>query len=582
MKNKEGVSFNKIIKLSREEWPLLFIGLIFLAISSGALMLYPQYIKVIIDEALKSKSTSYLNKAALIALGVFLVQGITGSLRYYYFTLAGEKTVKRLRGKLFSQIISQEMTFFDFSKTGELIGRLSADTSVLQNALSVNISMLIRNMVQVLGGIVLLFITSAKLTIFIIILIPPLAFIVAYFGKKIKSISRLTQDSLAVSSGVAEESISGVRTVKAFAQEEWEIGRYQDHLEKSFQLSIKKIIEISKFTGIISILAFSAIVFIVWYGGHLVISGEMSIGTLTAYILYVITVAFSAGLLGSLYTDFMSAFGAANRLFELLEKSTDVHLNTGGKVKEIAEGDVKFNKVEFAYPARPDFLVLKKLSFNLSPRQSVAIVGSSGSGKSTVVQLLMRFYDINLGNILIDGLDIKEYDLYSLREQIGLVSQEPILISESIEDNIRYARPNASFEEVVAAAKQAYAHEFISSFPNQYKTLVGEKGVQLSGGQKQRVAIARAILKDPKILILDEATSALDSESEFLVQEALENLMKDKTTLIIAHRLSTVKKAHKILVLDNGHIVQSGSHEELIRDESGFYKKLIEKQFSHQ
>ena len=582
MKNKPGVSFRKIIKLSREEWPLLFIGLIFLAVSSGALMLYPQYIKVIIDEALKSKSASYLNKAAIIAFVVFLVQGITGSLRYYYFTLAGEKTVKRLRGKLFSQIISQEMTFFDFSKTGELIGRLSADTAVLQNALSVNISMLIRNLVQVLGGIVLLFITSAKLTIFIVILIPPLAFIVAYFGKKIKSISRLTQDSLAISSGVAEESISGVRTVKAFAQEEWEIGRYQDHLEKSFQLSIKKIIEISKFTGIVSILAFSAIVFIVWYGGHLVISGEMSIGTLTAYILYVITVAFSAGLLGSLYTDFMSAFGAANRLFELLEKSTDVHLNTGGKIKNIGEGEVKFNEVEFSYPARTDFLVLKKISFELKPRQSIAIVGSSGSGKSTIVQLLMRFYDISLGNILIDGLDIKEYDLYSLREQIGLVSQEPILISESIEDNIRYARPNASLEEVVAAAKKAYAHEFITSFPNQYKTLVGEKGVQLSGGQKQRVAIARAILKDPKILILDEATSALDSESEFLVQEALENLMKDKTTLIIAHRLSTVKKAHKILVLDNGHIVQSGSHEELIKDQTGFYKKLIEKQFSHQ
>lgn len=581
MKNKDGVSFIKIIKLSREEWPLLFIGLIFLAISSGALMLYPQYIKVIIDEALKSKSASYLNRAALIALAVFLVQGITGSLRYYYFTLAGEKTVKRLRAKLFSQIISQEMTFFDFSKTGELIGRLSADTSVLQNALSVNISMLIRNLVQVLGGIVLLFITSAKLTIFIIILIPPLGLIVAFFGKRIKSISRLTQDSLAVSSGVAEESISGVRTVKAFAQEEWEIGRYRDHLEKSFELSVKKIIEIAKFTGLVSILAFSAIVFIVWYGGHLVISGEMSIGTLTAYILYVITVAFSAGLLGSLYTDFMSAFGAANRLFELLEKSTDVHLNTGGKIKTITQGEVSFKDVEFAYPARSDFWVLKKLNFNLRPRQTVAIVGSSGSGKSTIVQLLMRFYDLSLGSILIDGLDIKEYDLYALREHIGLVSQEPILISESIEDNIRYARPTASFEEVVAAAKQAYAHDFISTFPNQYKTLVGEKGVQLSGGQKQRVAIARAILKDPKILILDEATSALDSESEFLVQEALENLMKNKTTLIIAHRLSTVKKADRILVLDGGRIVQSGTHQELINDSSGYYKKLIEKQFSH-
>ena len=574
-------SFTKLMKLSREEWPLLIKGMIFLAISSAALMLYPQYIKVIIDEALKSKDTTALNNAALIALGVFLIQGVTSSLRYYYFTMAGEKTVKRLRLKLFSQIIRQEMTFFDFSKTGELLGRLSADTAVLQNALSVNISMLVRNLVQAIGGIILLFITSTKLTIFILILIPPLAFLVARFGKKVKTISKSSQDALADSSAVAEESISGVRTVKAFAQEKWEIKRYDERLENSYLLSMKKIWEVTKFTGVVSTLGLGAITFIVWYGGNLVISGEMSVGTLTSYLLYVMTVAFSAGLLGSLYTDFMSAFGAGHRLFELLDKAqihalTDVH-----KKSEITKGHIKFTEAEFAYPARPDMKVLKKINLELSPQETIAIVGSSGSGKSTIAQLLMRFYDLNSGSITIDGENINQFNIYDLRQQIGLVSQEPILISESIEDNIRYARPEASTEEVIAAAKLAYAHDFVMAFTDQYKTLVGEKGVQLSGGQKQRIAIARAILKNPKILILDEATSALDSESEFLVQEALENLMESKTTIIIAHRLSTVKKADKILVLDQGKIVQAGTHAELILDQVGFYNKLIEKQFNH-
>ncbi len=544
-------------------------------------MVYPQYIKVIIDEAIKSKDSKSLNLAAVTAFLVFLVQGVTSSFRYYYFTMAGEKTVKRLREKLFSQIISQEMTFFDFSKTGELLGRLSSDTAVLQNALSVNISMLVRNLVQGTAGIVLLFFTSAKLTIFILLLIPPLGFLAARFGKRVKSISRSTQDALANSSAIAEESLSGVRTVKAFAQEDWEINRYKDRLETSFQLSLKKIIEVAKFTGLVSTLGFGAIVFIVWYGGNLVISGEMSVGTLTSYLLYVMTVAFSAGMLGGLYTDFMSAFGAGHRIFELLEKAKESRPENTQTISEIESAQIIFKDAVFSYPARPDVEVLKKISLELNPEETIAIVGPSGSGKSTIAQLLMHFYDLQSGTLTIDGKDIKSFDNQALRQQIGLVSQEPILISESIQDNIRYARPEATYEEVIAAAKLAYAHDFITSFPDKYNTLVGEKGVQLSGGQKQRVAIARAILKNPKILILDEATSALDSESEFLVQEALENLMKKKTTIIIAHRLSTVKKADRILVLDQGRIVQSGKHEVLITETNGFYNKLIEKQFGH-
>lgn len=572
--------FMRLLYLSRQEWPILLKGMIFLFISSAALMVYPQYIKVIIDDAMKSKDMSGLNNAAFIAMIVFFIQAITSSLRFYYFTLAGEKTVKRLRSKLFSQIISQEMTFFDFSKTGELLGRLSADTAILQNALSVNISMLVRSGFQAIGGIALLFYTSTKLTIFILIIIPPIAILVATFGKKIKAISKSTQDALALSSAVAEEGISGVRTVKAFAQEDWERKRYDDQLQGSFNLSKKRIKTVANFTALVSSIGFMAIVFIVWYGGRLVIQNEMSIGTLTSYILYVMTVAFSVGFLGSLYTDFMSAFGAGHRVFELMEKSTVGLENSNKPLKVITEGLIEIRNASFSYPARPDVLILNGLSLEIAPKETIAIVGSSGGGKSTIAQLLMRFYDLNSGGIFIDHKSIEEYDLYALRNQIGIVSQEPILISESIEDNIRYGKPYASFEEVTAAAKLAYAYDFVSAFPEGFKTLVGEKGVQLSGGQKQRVAIARAILKDPKILILDEATSALDSESESLVQKALENLRKTRTTLIIAHRLSTVKNADKILVLDNGMIVQVGSHEELILDKSGFYKKLIEKQFN--
>lgn len=569
----------KILKLSKPEWHLLIKGMCFLFLSSAALMAYPQYIKVIIDEALKSKDLKSLNLAAGIAFIIFVIQSLTSSLRYFYFTKAGEQTVKRLRGKLFSQIISQEMTFFDFSKTGELLGRLSSDTSVLQNALSVNISMLIRNIVQVVGGIIFLFLTSAKLTIFILLIIPPIAYLVAIFGKRVKVLSRATQDSLAVSSAVAEEGLSGVRTVKAFAQEEWEIKRYKNQLDISFELSMKKVLEIAKFTGAISVLGFSAVVFIVWFGGKLVISNEMSIGTLTSYILYVITVAFSAGMLGSLYTDFMSALGAGHRIFELLDKATINDENLIKEEKNINHGHIKFQNVYFSYPARFDVGVLKNLTFEIFPNETVAIVGSSGAGKSTIAQLLMRFYDADSGSITIDGIELKNYDIYALRNQIGIVSQEPILISESIEDNIRYGKPKASSEDVVESAKLAYAHDFIIKFPDHYKTLVGEKGVQLSGGQKQRVALARAILKNPKVLILDEATSALDSESESLVQKALEHLQKSRTTLIIAHRLSTIKKANRILVLDQGQVVQVGSHEELLKETNGFYKKLIEKQF---
>jgi ATP-binding cassette subfamily B protein len=549
-----------------------------LSISSVALLAYPHSIKRIIDEAIAQKDQSQLNLAALLALGIFAIQSITSALRYYFFTLAGEKTVKRMRARLFSQIMGQNITFFDKQKTGELLGRLSSDTAVLQNALSVNISMLVRSLVQALGGLVMLFMTSAKLTVFILVIIPPLGLLAARFGRKVKAISKRAQDALAASSGVAEEGISGVRTVKSFAQEKFENNRYDERLEISFGLSKEKIGVIASFTNLVSLVGLSAVVFIVWYGGTLVIQGEMTVGTLTSFLLYVITVAFSVGMLGSLWTDFMSAYGASGRIFELLEKETE-NIEVG--IPQIKTGRIEFNDVHFAYPSRPEFPVLKGVSFSMDSHETVAVVGSSGAGKSTLVQLLMRFYETDIGSILFDGIDSKSYSLKGLRESIGIVAQEPILVSESLFENIRYGKPDATLVEVQNAARLAFAHDFITSFPDGYETLVGERGVQLSGGQKQRVAIARALLKNPRILVLDEATSALDAESEHLVQKALEDQIGKRATLIIAHRLSTVKRADKILVMQEGRVVQVGTHSELFKQETGLYHKLVERQFEN-
>lgn len=569
-------TLKKLLKLSRQEWPLLMWGLLFLAISSAALLAYPHTIKKIIDEAIVNKDLPQLNMAAFLALAVFAIQSFTSALRYYFFTLAGERTVKRLRAKLFGQILGQDISFFDKQKTGELLGRLSGDTAVLQNALSVNISMLVRSLVQALGGIVMLFMTSFKLTIFILVIIPPLGFLAARFGKKVKAISKSAQDALAASSGVAEEGMSGVRTVKAFAQESFENHRYHDRLNTSFELSKEKISVVAKFTNLVSLVGFTAVVFIVWFGGKLVIEGEMSVGTLTSFLLYVITVAFSVGMLGSLWTDFMSAFGASGRIFELLEKKTE-DLTTG--LAQVEFGRIEFKDVYFSYPARHQFPVLQGVSFIIDPHETVAIVGPSGAGKSTIVQLLMRFYETNQGSILFDGIDSSAYSLQGLRESIGLVAQEPVLVSESLFENIRYGKSKATLQEVKETAKMAFAHDFITGFPDGYETLVGERGVQLSGGQKQRVAIARALLKNPRILVLDEATSALDAESEHLVQKALEDQIGKRATLIIAHRLSTVKRADKIIVMQDGKVVQVGTHHDLFKEQSGLYHKLVERQF---
>ncbi len=392
-----------------------------------------------------------------------------------------------------------------------------------------------------------------------------------------RKLSQQAQDALAAAGQVAEETIGGIRTVRAFTQEESEAARYAQAVGESYAVSRVRIRAIATFTGGASVAGYGAVALVLWWGGRMVVGGELTPGELTSFILYTLTVAFSIGAIGDLFTDFMRAVGAADRVFALLDRDPAIPL-TGGLVPARVEGRVALEAVEFRYPTRPDAVVLSGLSLALSPGEVVALVGPSGSGKSTVAALVSRLYDPSAGRVTLDGQDLRDLDATWLRQQIGVVSQEPMLMSTSIRENIRYGRPGSTEEEVEAAARDANALDFIERFPEGLATPVGERGVQLSGGQKQRVAIARALLKNPAILILDEATSALDAESEHLVKTALERLQKGRTTLVIAHRLSTVKNADRVAVIAEGKVAQLGGHEALMR-EGGIYRRLVERQF---
>jgi ATP-binding cassette subfamily B protein len=569
---------SRILKLAWPERRRLGLGLIFLILGSGMLLIYPQAIKLIIDEALGSGQRSRVDQAALMILGVFCVQALAGGMRYYLFTTAGEKIVTRLREQVYKSIMEQDIAFFDSRRTGELMSRLASDATVLQNAVSINISLSMRNLGAAIGGLILLIYTSPALALGLLACVPPMGIGTALFGKRIRKISREVQDALAETGTIAEETISGVRTVRAFAREGSEVQRYAGAVQKSYGLAQKRIRSIAVITMIAGLLGYAAIAGVLWYGGRLVIDGEMTVGALTSFILYAMTVAVSVGTLGSLWTDFMSASGAARRIFEILDRTPTIPLR-GGQTLPQVEGRVEFHKVQFRYPSRPDVIVLHDLDINIRPGEVVALVGPSGSGKSTIANLICRFYDPSSGRVCLDGHDIRALDGEWLRKQIGIVSQDPVLLSASIAANIRYGKADASEAEVIAAARAAHAHEFISSFPQGYDTIVGERGIQLSGGQRQRVAIARAMLKDPRVLILDEATSALDAESEHWVQEALDVLMQSRTTVVIAHRLSTVRNADRVLVLQDGRIVQSGRHQELMNERDGMYFKLVNRQF---
>ena len=581
------IGFLRLVALARPEFNRLFWGTLMLVASSAMGLLYPQAVRVFIDDAVKSGDHTQLNRAAGAMFIIFLVQSLTAAARYFWFTIAGERIVMHLRNRLYETILHQEMDFFDRNRTGDLLSRLSSDATILQNAASVNISMLVRSLAMVAGGTALLFWTSPKLTALMLASVPPVALGAAWFGGRVKRLSRVAQDKQGLASTVAEETISGIRTVRSFAAESREELRYGDALMQSFQTARKRIRLISTFMASASVLGLTSVTAVIWYGGMLVMNGQLTLGNLTAFILYTISTAISLGTLGSLWTDFMSALGAAQRIFDVLDRTPLIERSNespagkaGLTIDRNLDGDVSFDHVNFAYPSRADIQVLHDFTLHISPGEVVALVGPSGAGKSTVASLATRFYDPQSGAIHFDGVKLTDLDPHWLRRQIGVVAQDPVLMSSSIRENIAYGRPEAGHDEIRAAATAAHVDLFVQQFPEGYETLVGERGIQLSGGQKQRVAIARAILRDPKLLILDEATSALDAESEFYVQSALEKLMVGRSTLVIAHRLSTIRKAHRIIVMAEGRIVQSGTHDSLLRDEHGTYAKLVMRQLN--
>lgn len=513
----------------------------------------------------------------LIAL---IIQGVLSYLRTYYFAIVSEKGMADLRKDLYEKIITQPVTFFEEKRVGELSSRITADVEQLQSVFSITLGEFIRQLVILISGIFIIFIWVPKLSMIMLLTFPAIVISAMVFGRYIKKLSKVRQDELAKTNTIVDETFQSFTIVKSFANEWYESVRYGKAVDDIVKISMSFAkIRGAFFTFIITVL-FGGIFFILWQGAMMLQRGEMEAGDLFSFIMYTGILGGAIASFGTLYTQIASAVGATERIQEILDTPSELPIKkTESQIETRIRGDVKYKNLTFAYPTRKDLTILKGIDLDIKAGQKIALVGQSGGGKSTIIQLLMKFYDANDGQILVDDIDIKEYDLTEFRKNIGIVPQEVILFGGTIRENIAYGKPNATEEEINFAAQQSNSLEFIQSFPQGMDTIVGERGIKLSGGQRQRIAIARAILKDPKILILDEATSSLDAESEKLVQDALDKLMQNRTSIIIAHRLSTIRDVDCIYVLENGKIIEQGNHSELIANENGTYATLAKLQF---
>lgn len=557
-----------------------FIGLIFLLLTGATALAFPKLMGMLVD-CVKNKNGDEANQIALGLIVILFLQSFFSFFRLSLFVNFTENTLANLRLALYTNLVKLPMTFFSQKRVGELNSRISADITQIQDTLTTTIAEFLRQFILIIGGIILLATESFKLTLLMLSVVPLVAIAAVVFGRFIRKYSKKVQDQVAESQVIVEETMQGISIVKAFANEWYEIARYKGKISEVVKLAIKGGKYRGYFASFIIFCLFGAIVAVVWYGVRLSIAGEMSVGQLISFVLYSTFVGASFGGIAELYAQIQKAIGATERVFELLDESPEKINSDLNKNQEKIKGNVAFKNVAFSYPTRQEIQVLKDVNFSAEFGQKIAIVGPSGAGKSTISSLLLRFYDITSGEISVDGKNIYDYDLENLRGNMSIVPQDVILFGGTIRENIAYGKPDATDEEIIQAAKQANAFNFVDSFPEKFETLVGERGVKLSGGQRQRIAIARALLKNPSILILDEATSSLDSESEKLVQEALEVLMEGRTSIIIAHRLSTIRNADKILVLDNGKISEEGTHQELINLENGIYKNLSNLQFSN-
>lgn len=575
-------SLNKAIQIFKyadnHRWKF-YVGLVFLLLTGATALAFPKLMGLLID-CVKNKNAAQANQIALGLIGILLLQSFFSFFRLSLFINFTEHTLANLRLALYSNLIKLPMSFFSQKRVGELNSRISSDITQIQDTLTSTIAEFLRQFILIIGGVILLASESLKLTLMMLSVVPLVAVAAVIFGRFIRKYSKNVQDKVAESQVIVEETLQGISNVKAFANEWYEIARYNGKIAEIVKIAIKGGKYRGYFASFIIFCLFGSIVAVVWFGVTLSINGEMSVGQLITFVLYSTFVGASFGGVAELYAQIQKAVGATERVFELLDETPEKINVTHTKIIEKIKGNVTFKNVAFSYPSRKEIQVLNDVSFTANFGQKIAIVGPSGAGKSTISSLLLRFYDIESGTILIDGKSIYDYDLENLRGNMSIVPQDVILFGGSIRENIAYGKPDASEEEILLAAKQANALDFVNGFPEKFETLVGERGIKLSGGQRQRIAIARALLKNPSILILDEATSSLDSESEKLVQEALETLMEGRTSIIIAHRLSTIRKADTILVLDRGIISEQGTHKELLEVENGIYKNLSNLQFS--
>jgi len=533
-------------------------------------------ISVVVDSVLVSGDVAALDRITVALLLVFLLRSVTTFVENYNLNFVGERIVVDLREQLYAHMVNLPLSFFIQRRVGELVSRLSSDVTVMRTVLTNNLNTLLQQTFIMIGSIVIMLVLNWRLTAFILVLAPAIVALGAAFGFSLRRISTRIQDELASVTTVVDEVFQGIREVKSFVRERYEIGRYNQALSRAFRAALSLLRVRSLFGPLAAFMGFGGIALVLWFGGREVLEDRLTGGELIAFLIYGLTVAGSLGALVGLYTQFQEALGATRRVFQILDEQPNIVDAPDAAVLEDADGRITFENVRFTYDGRRD--VLRSVTLDIAAGEIIALVGPSGAGKSTMFNLIPRFYDVTEGRLCVDGHDVRALTQASLRAHIGIVPQETLLFGGTIRENIRYGRLDASEAEIIAAAQAANAHDFIAEMPDGYDTIVGERGVRLSGGQRQRVAIARAILKDPRILLLDEATSSLDSESERLVQDALERLMQGRTTVIIAHRLSTTKIAHRIAVLDQGEIVELGTHDELMRRD-GLYAKLYSMQF---
>ncbi|PZR97998.1 MAG: ABC transporter ATP-binding protein [Candidatus Chloroheliales bacterium] len=559
------------------------IGAASLIISTLLGLVLPWVVQHLVDSVFTQRDRDMLNLITFSMIGVFVLQSIFNYIQTYNLSYIGEAIVTNIRIDIYKHLQSLDLSFYNNYRIGELISRTSNDVVKMQGAVSNDILGLVQQLIILVGAVSILLLTDWRLTLVILLVLPPVIGIGYFFGGRLRRLSEQVQAALGKSTTVLEETLTGIRTVKAFTNEGYEVGRFSAAVGDSFQLALRRTRVQAIFVPLITLAGFGAIVGVLWFGGQEVLNGNLSSGQLISFILYMAAVVGPISTLAGLYSQLQEAVGAANRIFELLDAPSDIRDAPNAPALPPVQGALAFEHVDFSYAdneeGKRNPTVLQNLSWQAAPGQVIALVGPSGAGKTTVANLIPRFYDVSKGHITVDGYDIRGVQVASLRAQIAIVPQEAALFGGTVRENIAYGKLTASDAEIEAAARAANAHEFITAFPDGYASVVGERGVKLSGGQRQRIAIARAILRDPRLLILDEATSSLDNESEHLVQEALDRLMRGRTTLVIAHRLTTVQNADRILVLDKGQLVEEGSHSELMQRE-GLYFRLYTRNFA--